>query len=156
MVTEIRTLKAENGVGLTEYALLSTDTKPASCLNGSMAMEVDTGKVFIYDAENGTWTEIGSGGGGGGTSDFSTAEVTFEGEVNIPLIYILDIEGHEAIVQAIQTWSGTVNVPLYKGTCANASDNSAYSNLTVTGDAQILDNGATLLITGDCTIAAAK
>lgn len=59
MVTEIRTLKVKNGIGLTEYAVLSTDTKPTSCLNGSMAMEVDTGKLYVFDESASTWTEIG-------------------------------------------------------------------------------------------------
>ncbi len=63
---------------------LSTDTKPVEYFietdsngievarvyieNGSTFTEIDTGKLFMYDAENNTWCEIEtSGGGGGGT-----------------------------------------------------------------------------------------
>ena len=38
-----------------EYRGLSTDTKPTETANGSVFLEIDTGKVFCYDAENKTW-----------------------------------------------------------------------------------------------------
>lgn len=42
---------------------LSTDTKPTEIQNtvidnGSTFIEIDTGKVFIYDLENEEWKEI--------------------------------------------------------------------------------------------------
>ena len=39
---------------------LSTDTKPVDSWvgNGSIFFEMDTKKVFMYDAENSTWIEI--------------------------------------------------------------------------------------------------
>ena len=40
---------------------LSTDTKPTAP-NGSTFIEMDTGKGFLFDAENGLWHELSSGG----------------------------------------------------------------------------------------------
>ena len=39
---------------------LSTDEKPVSehVGNGSIFIEMDTGKIFLYDAENKIWREI--------------------------------------------------------------------------------------------------
>ena len=37
---------------------LSTDTKPTSYPNGSTFLEMDTGKVFIFNAQNSTWVEL--------------------------------------------------------------------------------------------------
>ena len=47
-----------------EAAGLSTDIKPAGTIvTGSLFLEADTGKVFVYDETgNGTWTEIGGAG----------------------------------------------------------------------------------------------
>lgn len=43
---------------LVDIACKSTDTKPTSnIVSGSLALEVDTGKVFAFDGEN--WNEIG-------------------------------------------------------------------------------------------------
>ena len=70
---------------------LSTDTKPITTFieygvdgreigrtnieNGSTFTEIDTGKLFMYDAENTVWYEIetsGGGGGGGGTDNYNS------------------------------------------------------------------------------------
>lgn len=46
------------GVYLIEIDCLSTDTKPTSGVyNGSTAKELDTSKLFFYDAQNSTWRE---------------------------------------------------------------------------------------------------
>lgn len=44
-----------------EAAGISTDTKPkGTIVTGSLFLEADTGKVFVYDETgSGTWTEIG-------------------------------------------------------------------------------------------------
>ncbi len=39
--------------------LTSTDTKPTNIGNGSKAIETDTGKEFIFDAENVVWYDFG-------------------------------------------------------------------------------------------------
>ncbi len=69
---------------------LSTDTKPIATFieygvdgreigrtnieNGSTFTEIDTGKLFMYDAENTVWYEIetSGGGGGGGTDNYNS------------------------------------------------------------------------------------
>lgn len=40
-----------------EGTCLSTDTKPTDWDGGSALLESDTGKVFVYDEENGIWRE---------------------------------------------------------------------------------------------------
>ena len=40
-----------------EGTCLSTDTKPTDWDSGSILMEIDTSKVYIYDAENEQWRE---------------------------------------------------------------------------------------------------
>lgn len=42
---------------------LSTDTKPTDVANGSEMVEIDTGDLYRYDAENGVWEKDESGGG---------------------------------------------------------------------------------------------
>ena len=39
--------------------LASTDAKPTDCDNGSVVIEVDTGKRFLFDKENATWRPCG-------------------------------------------------------------------------------------------------
>lgn len=45
-------------VGDVEYRGLSTDTKPVGAINGSAYIEIDTGKVYLFDATGETWNEI--------------------------------------------------------------------------------------------------
>lgn len=43
-----------------EYAGLSTDEKPtAGVRNGSSFIEMDTGKVYLFNETAGEWVEIG-------------------------------------------------------------------------------------------------
>ena len=51
MITKVKT--AEKPAA---YYGLSTDTKPTDGIdNGSRFIEMDTGKVYMYDAESGQW-----------------------------------------------------------------------------------------------------
>ena len=44
------------GTSIIEIACLSTDTKPTTGIaTGSMALEVNTGKIFAFDEVSGTW-----------------------------------------------------------------------------------------------------
>ncbi len=44
-----------------EGACLSTDTKPTSgILNGSVLIEMDTGKIYFYDEAGAQWREWGA------------------------------------------------------------------------------------------------
>ena len=38
----------------------STDTKPLTAQNGSFFIEINTGKIYVFDAEAKTWLEFGS------------------------------------------------------------------------------------------------
>lgn len=54
----------EGGLILAEFRGLSTDEKPItinetdSIANGSSYIEIDTGDVYLYDAENQEWNKI--------------------------------------------------------------------------------------------------
>lgn len=41
----------------TELAGRSIDTKPTNVPNGSEYTEIDTGRVYVFDAENTVWVE---------------------------------------------------------------------------------------------------
>lgn len=43
---------------LHEVRLLSTDAKPTNVANGSECIEIDTGKVYLFDADGKQWHEI--------------------------------------------------------------------------------------------------
>lgn len=47
--------KTENSV---ELRGLSTDAKPTNVKNGSVFIEIDTGTIFMFDAQNEEWKEI--------------------------------------------------------------------------------------------------
>ena len=57
MITPIEELSP---VQSTFYGL-STDDKPAQCCNGSCFIEMDTAKLYFYDAAGTTWTEWTAG-----------------------------------------------------------------------------------------------
>lgn len=73
---------------LSEIVGLSTDTKPTDSIegikiqNGSSFRELDTGKKFLFDAENTTWNEVSSGGGGGGSATLIEKSITENGTYN--------------------------------------------------------------------------
>lgn len=98
--------------------------------------------------------------GGGGSSDFSTAEVTINwnpsviGDVlskdNCPMIWRDDSDENSPYIQGhlfVTTSPVVVEVPLYKGKCYW---HMLYHGTTVTGNIEELDEG--YLITGDCAI----
>lgn len=45
----------------TEFYGLSTDEKPMDCGNASVFLEMDTKKVFIFDAQNKVWLPLKEG-----------------------------------------------------------------------------------------------
>lgn len=48
-----------NSIVQVKLAGLSTDSKPtAGIATGSSFLEVNTGKVFLFDEVGGTWTEV--------------------------------------------------------------------------------------------------
>lgn len=67
-----------------KYACLSTDSKPTTGItNGSSVIEMDTGKSYMFDEENGEWEELPStgGGGGGGDTDMMITKITFDSDL---------------------------------------------------------------------------
>lgn len=134
----------------------------------AVATDVASGKYF-YTAD-GTKTE-GSASGGGGTSDFSVAMVTFidTNEEGYAVFAPFVLEGDEYIEQGgmlpggvtpassiypsyfTDTFTDSVRVALYKNSAYISIDGSIVS---VSGNASILDAPANtrVQITGDCTI----
>lgn len=55
MITEPVYMKDGKYMSAQTFYGLSTDTKPTSCGNGSIFIEIDTGSGFFFDAENSTW-----------------------------------------------------------------------------------------------------
>ncbi len=103
---------------------------------------------------------VGSYEGGGGSSDFSTAEVTINWDAsepdaellkdNCPMIYRNDSDEKAPYIQGLlsaTTSPVVVEVPLYKGKCYW---DILHRGVTVTGNIEELGYG--YLITGDCTI----
>lgn len=41
-----------------EGECLSTDTKPTKYANGSVLIEMDTGKIFMFNEAGSTWVEL--------------------------------------------------------------------------------------------------
>ena len=96
-------------VNILEIDGLSTDTKPITTFieygvdgreigrtnieNGSTFTEIDTGKLSMYDAENNTWYEIKTSGGGGGTGTDNYNLLT-----NKPKINNVEIKDNKSLV----------------------------------------------------------
>lgn len=47
-----------NGKNRVEGECLSTDTKPTTYANGSILIEIDTGKVFMFNETGSEWVEM--------------------------------------------------------------------------------------------------
>ena len=48
-----------NETSVSCFRLLSTDTKPTDCPNGSIAIEIDTGRKYRFDAVEKQWYDSG-------------------------------------------------------------------------------------------------
>lgn len=103
-------------------------------------------------------------GGGGGSSDFSTAEVTINNEsgTTIPAIYIQNVieenalgaESPSGVINAVYNIGSTasIRVPLYKGGALwQIGDELLDYEISVSGSATKVSS-AIYHITGDCTI----
>lgn len=127
---------------------LSTDTKPTNgILPNSLFWELDTNGMYYFDGTE--WQSIG-GSGGGGSSDFSTAQVTIKASNDMSSGLTTPNVNSEQGVNS-STYSAfetdyTITVPLYMGLCTA----EFWGDLEVTGD--IVKAGSTLTITGDGTI----
>lgn len=55
----ITKLDKSDNANLIEIACLSTDTKPTEFVaNGSIAIEIDTGDIYMFNAVAGEWAQI--------------------------------------------------------------------------------------------------
>ena len=102
-----------------EYRGLSTDVKPMEKAgNGSVFIEMDTGKVYIFDEENLIWIELskksgdsdtGSGGSGGGAS---ITPVGFIVEMNddIKFVGIENKTAYQTIINFLNTIMSKIRV----------------------------------------------
>ena len=98
--------------------------------------------------------------GGGGSSDFTTAEVTVVGDMVsstfaeiASLDNILENPPVDITIMEADTWFvGTYIVPLYKGTAFGALDIIRFGQtIQTSGDIESIGENL-YLITGDCTI----
>ena len=53
------TAKNENCPAQSTFFGLSTDAKPAKCANGSAFLELDTAKIYFFDAAGARWLAWG-------------------------------------------------------------------------------------------------
>ena len=58
MVTITKLIRTIEGKELVEMACLSTDTKPTNVWNGSLCLEMDTGKVYAFNGTALEWVEL--------------------------------------------------------------------------------------------------
>lgn len=97
----------------------------------------------------------GGGSGGGGTSDFSTATVTFganpdEVEVLLPAVF----DNTQSFIMVVNDFfdeGETLTLPLYKGNLLLPAGTLPLDGATLTGDAEDIGGGA-VLVTGDFTV----
>lgn len=145
----------------TESVCLSMDVKPTTGIaNGSVCLEMNTGKKFMFNEDSGEWVEVPSsgGGGGGGSSDFSTAQVT----VNIidfedgTEIYLKDVPKVEnGILMSgemyVVTATDTITIPIAPN---GVRFGSRDEPLSTTGNATVTQEGRDFIITvtGDSVI----
>lgn len=59
MVTITKTGRMINGNQVCEIACMSSDTKPTNGIaNGSLCLEMDTGKIFVFNGGGIIWIEV--------------------------------------------------------------------------------------------------
>lgn len=120
----------------------------------SMSDDTTVEKAVIIDAE-GNETDIG---GGGGSSDFSTAEVTIEGYLDGDIIYLAkaidETEDDETFswLDTLITSTGTINAVLYKGQAVGYAPTTQAGRVTVSGNVQYDSKAKSFFITGSGTI----
>ena len=59
MLTTIRLVRETRNKQIKEVACLSTDTKPTEGVaNGSICIEMDTGKIYMFNEAGAEWLEV--------------------------------------------------------------------------------------------------
>lgn len=129
-------------------------------VNGS-EIETPSGKIMI--TENGTDIDVAQYAladvnveGGGGSSDFSTATMTVNGNFTQSDLFIApviekDPNNEDIAFPQIQSGNSTYTVILYKGRSVLMFMGSQSRTITVSGNIETASTGV-YIITGDCTI----
>ena len=109
-----------------EMVGLSTDTKPTgvSVGNGWSFIEMDTGKVFFYNAADEEWLEFAGSGGGGGQGGSNVLVITFS------------VSG--STMTSDKTWKQIYDAPYAVGMLIMQENDKAQYDIP----AVFLDNGA--------------
>ena len=92
--------------------------------------------------------------GGGGSSDFSTAELIFSksgvsGSFMVSWVYD-DGENHSTMGEIVE--SGTYNIILYRGNAFALFKPEGAGDFNIVGTGDVEVDGTDIYITGDCTI----
>ena len=110
-------ITSDGGLILAELRGLSTDDKPTrlngtdKVANGSTFVEIDTGKKYMYDAENEEWCESSSGGSGSSSNTYSTTETQIGTYLGKPLYRkVIQITAEE--YNALDISSGRHKLPI--------------------------------------------
>lgn len=104
----------------TEFNLLSTDTKPTDCPNGSKVNEIDTGKQYLFDAENSVWYETTVSGGCGSATIDTQVNGTSENAVQNKAIYnFVNSSVATNTANFIGTFNSVEDLEAYSGTVTN-------------------------------------
>ena len=149
-------------MGVTFIAPQGTYTAPAKLVT----KEITENGTYdaTDDSANGYSSVTVNVEGGGGSSDFSTAEVTINNEsgTTIPVIYIQNVieenalgeESPAGVINAVYNIGSTasIRVPLYKGGALwQIGDELLDYEISVSGSATKVSS-AIYYITGNCTI----
>lgn len=100
--------------------------------------------------------KLSGGSGGGGSSDFSTATLTVNGDFTQSDLFIApvvekDPNNEDIAFPMIQSGNSTCTVILYKGRSTLMFMGSQSRTIAVSGNIETVDMGV-YIITGDCTI----
>ena len=102
------------------------------------------------------WLQLQAMDNGGGSSDFSTAEVIIDGDLTdngriyVPVIF--QMEGVDPYLDIAIWETGTYDVVLYQGSTGAYYVADNYLGVVVTGDIQYDAEGHAFVITGNGTI----
>lgn len=150
------------GLMIVKLACDSDDVKPVNGVaTGSTCLEVDTGDLYIFSEDNKTWNflkNVGSEGGGGGDSDFSTAEVTVvkdtENDFILILPNILDGVTGYSYVDSADLDDTPLTAILYKNTMSPSVISPDGIGLIIEGSGNVIvgPNNTVIAITGDCVL----
>lgn len=141
-------------MGVTFIAKEGTYTAPAKLV----AKEITENGTYnaTDDSANGYSSVTVEVEGGGGSSDFSTAQVTFNSNTTETVPLMLPVATEEGVDIELSVRNGrTLEVPLYNGSCiVSPNDNyeGDFTDFSATGDISIDAEASYIIVSGDGTI----